>query len=278
MSIDISKSVLSTCGDFIAQAIIDHGAVEQKINNCEYALTDLVDCECMDYTLSGMFTFLNAFELKTAVMPKGSKLNVDIKTTTSKFDFDVINIRIRESLNAIRKVQIDLLKRETEDVFDNEYISYIGSLLFLYYFYGIKIMSSFMKLNVNGRYDVQNVLEINADPLVIKEELEATRRNLSEINTCLKTMIEAREKIKVMESRIETLGLRVARLKMLSFVSDKTYKVSDDAEDAYLKHRISFLNTENIKFRNEIRTSEEKLQTLLKKYLNDYLGVVDNGE
>lgn len=278
MSIDISKSVLSTCGEFIAQAIMDHNAVDQKINNCEYALTDLVDCECMDYTLSGMFTFLNAFELKTAVIPKGSTLSVDIKTTGSKFDYETINARVRESLNAIRNVQIDILKKETEDVFDNEYISYIGSLLFLYYYYGIKIMSSFMKLNVNGRYDVQNVLEINTDPLVIKEELETTRRNLSEINASLKTIIETREKIKVTESRIETLGIRLDRLKMLSFVSDKTYKVSDDAENAYLKHRISFLDTELIKFRNEIRTSEDKLQTLLKKYLNDYLGVTDDGK
>lgn len=282
MASEISKENLVVVANFISQSINDQRKILEKINSSEYTHIDMFDYECMDYFIAGLMGTLGCFLYEHQFTKKNEQVYLEILNIEKQLTYGEITNILNCFYSSMREVTLQSVNDpgqiSYEHFFDNHFLEYNKILLFMYYFYGSKIVCSFLGFNVDGRINSSQIVSIEDDETITKESLEEFRRYISNISSKLKEAIEIEDKINITNTRIEALNVRKERVYLFGTISNKSYRASNENELQYLEHRINYFNTELIKFRNESRILEEEINESLKAYCINYLGVDVNNE
>ena len=273
MTFGVLKEKVHQLEDFLAQLLKTNNEALEKINSGNYKAVDIFDYECMSYNISGIFYMLNLFRLDYKIELVANKLIVRIKAREKELNYKELQFCTNISLGTMKTIQLDSISKNTQEVFDNPCLNETVEFMYLYYFYGMKIVCSFFDINLDGKANREKELTLGQSNIIQKEMTEF-RRTIARLAIYAKNRIEAYEKIKITNLRLQVLEARNKRFELENLLADgMNNKSIVNDEKSYNNSRINFHNTELIKFRSDLSENEELLNRELKTLYKEYFGL-----
>lgn len=273
MTFGVLKEKVHQLEYFIATLLKSDQEILTKINSGNYKSSDIFDYECLSYNIAGIFLMLNLLRFDYKIETVSNTPTITLKARDKELQFNDIEKITEQAFSILKEIQLKNVTKQTQNVFDNPYLNDTVEFMYIYYYYGMKIVASFFDINLDGRANFTKRLSLG-NTSKIQKDITAFRRIIAKISLLAKNKIEIYEKIKITNLRILVLEIRKNRFNVENIVTEaKTTKTNTTDEYNYVNSRINFHNTELIKFRSDLSSNELELNEELKILYNDYFNI-----